>query len=266
MIFYFTGTGNSLYAAQRLGTVFGENLVNITEAVKRDECSYELEPGEMAGFVFPVYFYGIPVIVDDFIRKLSLHGRGEPYIYAVLTCGGSILGADRMFFNKLGRRGYKVAGSFSLVMPDNYLLLYSPAPLNQQNRILTAADERLEQIGEFIRDRNGKAVSSGVLAGAGSRFMYLFYRYGRRTKKFYADSDCTGCGLCEIICPVRAIELKEGKGMKKPEWTKERCVHCLACINRCPAAAIQYGRGTGKRRRYMNPILRRNKSTPDQAK
>lgn len=36
MIFYFTGTGNSLYAAKKL-LVDGERLINIAEAIKNIE-------------------------------------------------------------------------------------------------------------------------------------------------------------------------------------------------------------------------------------
>ena len=67
MIFYFSATGNSQYIAQRLAEVTGETLVSITEC---------LLPGERVGFVTPVYFFGLPSIVSEFIRNLDLCVRG----------------------------------------------------------------------------------------------------------------------------------------------------------------------------------------------
>ena len=58
MIFYFTGTGNSLYAAQKLADG-GEEIVSIVEALRSKTFHYTLKEGEKLGFVFPVYFYTV---------------------------------------------------------------------------------------------------------------------------------------------------------------------------------------------------------------
>ena len=69
MIFYFSATGNSQYIAQRLAEVTGETLVSITECLKNHKYTWELLPGERVGFVTPVYFFGLPSIVSEFIRS-----------------------------------------------------------------------------------------------------------------------------------------------------------------------------------------------------
>ena len=55
MIFYFTGTGNSLYAAQKLADD-GEKIVSIVDALRSKTFHYTLKDNEPLGFVFPVYF------------------------------------------------------------------------------------------------------------------------------------------------------------------------------------------------------------------
>jgi ferredoxin len=64
-------------------------------------------------------------------------------------------------------------------------------------------------------------------------------RFGKRVEsqfEFYADSTCTGCGLCETICLADKIVLVDAK----PSWPQaSTCYSCFACLNYCPQQAIQ---------------------------
>ena len=67
MILYFSGTGNSLYAARRLAELTGDDvrpLLSLRET--------PLEKGaEAVGIVFPVYAWGMPRIVERVLRKAA---------------------------------------------------------------------------------------------------------------------------------------------------------------------------------------------------
>ena len=52
-------------------------------------------------------------------------------------------------------------------------------------------------------------------------------------KAFCADDSCSGCGICEQVCPVQNIKMIGGR----PEW-QNRCENCLACYNWCPKQSI----------------------------
>lgn len=69
-------------------------------------------------------------------------------------------------------------------------------------------------------------------------------------KLFLAKDNCTACGVCEKICSVKNIEIKNGK----PSW-KNSCEQCMACIQYCPNGAIEYGEKTIGRKRYNNPNI-----------
>ena len=71
MIFYFTGTGNSLMAA-KAAAVEGERLINMADAKKKKDFRYELRDSERVGFVFSVYCYTLPDVVLDFVRSLDI--------------------------------------------------------------------------------------------------------------------------------------------------------------------------------------------------
>ena len=58
MIFYFTGTGNSLFAARTLAHD-GEDVISMIDAVRGKAFRYTLKENEPLGFVFPVYFYTV---------------------------------------------------------------------------------------------------------------------------------------------------------------------------------------------------------------
>ena len=71
MIFYFSGTGNTRWAAQQLADATGERLLFIPEELK-GKCEYTLAPDERIGFCFPVHGWQPPAIVRRFIRKLTV--------------------------------------------------------------------------------------------------------------------------------------------------------------------------------------------------
>ena len=71
MIFYFSGTGNTRWAAQKVAEATGDRLLFIPDELKGD-CSYSLVPHEAVGFCFPVHGWQPPHIVREFIRRLKL--------------------------------------------------------------------------------------------------------------------------------------------------------------------------------------------------
>ena len=64
MIFYFTGTGNSLYVAKQLE----EHPVSIPQIIRRPDLDFS---ADRIGIVAPVYGHEVPPMVKDFLKKAS---------------------------------------------------------------------------------------------------------------------------------------------------------------------------------------------------
>ena len=87
MIFYFSGTGNSKWIAEQLADRLKEQLIFIPETMRNAIFDYEMADKEKIGFVFPVYSWGPPPIVLQFIEQLNLQRYDKQYLFFVCSCG-----------------------------------------------------------------------------------------------------------------------------------------------------------------------------------
>ncbi|HWQ78210.1 MAG TPA: EFR1 family ferrodoxin [Anaerovoracaceae bacterium] len=253
MIFYFTGTGNSLYAAGKIAEAQGDRMYSIARLMDQQKKAfhYNFNENELLGFVFPIYAWGPPGIVLDFISKLDV--SGYPYVFSLNTCGDEEGKTPKVIRKALAAKGLALAGSFSIRMPNNYILEgFDVDPKDVEAEKLKAAELMLAEINTTIgqRKKNVYLTLPGKHATLKTTFANpMFNRFAMNTRHYSADDSCTRCGLCEQICPVHTIRITD-----KPVWGKA-CTYCMACINRCPVRAIQYGKGTAKKGRYSHPDL-----------
>jgi ferredoxin len=208
--------------------------------------------GQTVGLVFPVYDWNMPTIVERFIKKLDM--GGVSYIFAVATCnflpGGALDRLDLL----LREKGKKLSGGFVIRMPGNYLRFYGANPQSIQRWKFRQKDAAVKRI--------AKLVSSGREAGIqhpGLLFDRLFssklykeqYVVNQCDHNFSLNLDkCTGCGICQKVCPVGNIDCVHGV----PQW-RHGCEQCYACIQLCPKEAIQCTKSTQRRKRYKNPQI-----------
>jgi heterodisulfide reductase subunit A len=55
---------------------------------------------------------------------------------------------------------------------------------------------------------------------------------------------CFGCGVCEQVCPYKAIRMRKVEKRKRADVIAAACKGCGICASYCPAAAVTMGRFT----------------------
>ncbi len=247
MIFYFSATGNSQYAAEKIAASTGDRLISIGQALRDEHFDFDITKDAYLGFVIPTFAWTLPGAVAKFIELLTLTGYANQYVYGVFTCGESSGSESAALNTILKANAIKLNNSFDLVMPDNFIVwsdVPSPARLDV---ILKNADKALDKIVESIITRKPGTIDAGI-----PKDLYMPIQEistARKTSKFYADDKCTICGVCLELCPMRCIKAND---TGHPVW-EGPCTMCLSCLHRCPAQAIQYGKDTQKKGRYVNP-------------
>lgn len=246
IIFYFSGTGNSLQVA----TDIAEKLEEC-EVVNLAKFSTEMVVNaKRIGIVFPVYFWGIPNIIGKFLSEIKL--AGNPYIFAVATCG-NVAGASLVQIDDLLKvKNQKLYSGFIIKMPENYIIYYDADSKEKQQKRFHDEKEKVSYISQIMISKKeipfekskyvidtlfGKTLNNAVVRKFPSKDIH-----------FTVNDKCTGCGKCEKVCSVNNLKITNNK----PTWN-HHCEFCLGCIQNCPVNAIDYGNKTQKRKRYINP-------------
>jgi hypothetical protein len=151
-LYYFSGTGNSLRVARDLAEALGDtDVVAIPQAIHHPA----LPPVDRVGFVFPVYAWGLPLIVARFCQQFQ--APASTYCFGVATCGGSAGGTLAQLERLLAAQGLTLALGAVLRMPGNYTPLYGAQSDNTQRKLFNRVKTRIPELAADIRaGRTGK--------------------------------------------------------------------------------------------------------------
>ena len=53
---------------------------------------------------------------------------------------------------------------------------------------------------------------------------------------------CCGCGICEAVCPEKAVSIREDafRGLLLPRVDENLCIHCGLCLRVCPGLSVDF--------------------------
>ena len=246
-IYYFSGTGNSLFVAKKIKERIEDcDLISIPSVIKNESFTEEV-----MGIVCPIYMYNAPYVVVDFISRI----KKADYIFFVFAGGGGPGTAFKVLTKTFNSRGLKLSALFSITMPSNYTP-FGATPEDKEKELLGRIDTAVDDIVKTVKDRKIHIAKSNTSFFNSYIHPGLLYQLGYKhiremAKSFYTDDNCNGCSICQKVCPVKNIEMKD----KKPVWN-DKCQQCYACLQWCPNESIQYCKKTAGIKRYHNPYIK----------
>lgn len=235
-IFYFTSTGNSLYVARRLGG----DLYSVPKILKEGEREFS---ADSIGLVFPCYFMGTPNIVDKFLDRVTLKSN---YIFALITYGNFAAAASNHILQQAENHGIQLSYINKILMVDNYLPLFDmKSQINEKEE--KSIEVNLKKIIDDIQSRKSNIKKKNIFLRGITCLAQLYYRFLLRNAdtRFEIEDSCDGCGICEKVCPVDNITVRD-----KPDYGGG-CEFCLACAHNCPQRAVRV-KGEKSRARFRN--------------
>lgn len=246
-IYYFSGTGNSLYVAQEIQKKIPDTkLIPIVSLLHQEVIQTK---GKRVGIIFPVYALTIPIPVKWFLKKLDI--SSAEYVFAVATRLGIVFKEFKRIDKILKKKNSGLNSHFVLNMYSNDVKVedYRSPKEAEISKLEIIVQNKLDKIINIILNQiTCKEKDFDFLIGLPynpilNYFLEKFIvscmtvsEYIGGVKYFCTDSKCTGCGVCEKVCLSGKIKMCDNK----PMWQKKvLCYMCYACINYCPVNSIQ---------------------------
>jgi len=258
LIYYFTGTGNSLFVAKELAKAADAELLPATGVKKGNEIT-----ADTIGIVFPVYMFNAPHLIYSLVQQIT----SCSYCYIVVTMGGRPGHVTEKVAEQLSKKGCTLSASFYFVMPGNYIPWNGAITDSKQKEANSDAKEKVLQIAKIVQARTSHHDTKKTLRqDINYKIPFMFRFFPTPIGQFFCDmgfkyiptmdasftvsSSCNGCAICSKVCPVHNIIMTDDK----PSWN-HHCEQCLACLQWCPQMAIEYGKKSVGKKHYHHPDI-----------
>ncbi|WKY46169.1 EFR1 family ferrodoxin [Eubacteriaceae bacterium ES2] len=224
MLFYFTGTGNSLYVAKQIN----ETPISIPQIIKQGKLLFK---DDRIGIVTPVYGHEVPPMVKEFIQRATFDTE---YFYLVLTYGFRHGGAAELAKNLCNECGIKPSYINTILMVDNWLPAFD---MSEEILLDKNIDRQIHEIVEDIKStrqmisqvtESDREVHQQFLAGISQMPTDAWQHL------LVVGDKCNGCGICTMVCPSSSMKMVNEKAVP----ISGNCQTCLACAHACPQKAI----------------------------
>jgi formate hydrogenlyase subunit 6/NADH:ubiquinone oxidoreductase subunit I len=256
-IYFYSGTGNSFRVAKWLHETASDYELHTTlQSIESSNPQEDLQASseQLVAFTFPTHAITAPWYL---IKKIASWPRKKG-AHAICISTKAV-----SFFKKwylpgisgsayfiiallLMLKGYKIRGLLSVSMPSNWTVMHpsskrqtidtvlKKAHLQTQNMLRTVLfNQSFYDLKNFIPE-----LCWGII---GLPFSILYLTLGRfyLSKLFFANINCTGCGLCTQLCPVHSIQVRnKNQQVQRPFW-KYTCQSCMRCVAFCPRNCVE---------------------------
>lgn len=255
IIYYFSGTGNSLRAAMKIAEeIGGAEIIS----VRSNPENVSAKDAALVGFVSPVYEWDMPGLMKDFVKKLKINSNA--YVFMVATYVAIHGKCFETMEGLLSKKGIGLHYGYALRCVASQCTAYSPFP--PEKIMLPLMERGIKKISREISVRKNRAyphmsmITRWLYPKLMTPYMEVEHEYD---KGFYTDDRCLSCSTCVKVCPTQNIVMEDNR----PVWN-HRCHGCMACVAYCPTKAIQFK--TPQAYEQLGTIISKRLSLPDKRK
>lgn len=234
MIYYFSGTGNTLLIARKMKEAFENQKYFVTLKKISISEAVELEDDCHLGIVVPVAIQSTFPIVWDFIDRLPEGNRRQVFLADTMeTFSGGIVGPMK---KSLEAKGYRCIGAYEFKMATSMQTTEKKAEMGKEkNKIALLKAEKYVQslINEKTKWKRIPVLSDAMRSISKGRSIWK-----KTSESIRIDHTlCTKCRMCEKYCPVNAIQLTD----QHMKIQHKKCISCMRCVNYCSQNAFTLG-------------------------
>jgi len=261
LILYFSGTGNTRHIAELFGQKMDADCHSIEETA--DFCAL-INAHDTITFCYPIYGSRVPRIMREFVAAQMVALKNKQLVIFVTQLIFSSDGA-RVLCDLFPPDHIEVIYAEHFFMPNNvcnFALLRKTSAKSIRRR-LKNAEKKMERVCRdievgIVKKRGFSPVARllGKVQGVSWQGDSVSVRPKagsmdeRASRSINISADCTLCGICVEMCPMRNLEIGDALGRNDRQDLagageeakilkhKNNCTVCYRCINRCPQRAI----------------------------
>lgn len=255
---YLSGTGNTKHCMEKLVKGLDANASVIPIESKLAVSAIRENRDVILGY--PTQYSNAPLMVRDFIKEHADLWKGKN-VFCVATMGlfsGDGAGCTARLLKKYGAN---ILGGLHLHMPDSVCDSKALKKSKDENlKIIELTDLKIDNT--ILQIKAGTYPKEGLgplyhLAGLFGQRLWFYSKSTHYARNLKISDACIGCGLCERLCPMHNIYMKDNK-----PHTKGQCTRCYRCISSCPKQAITLlGNKVVEQCQYKNYVTNKEKSS-----
>ena len=241
---YFSATGNTEYIAK----LFSHQMDAKCLSIEADtNFTQEIKAHDTIAFCYPIYASRVPRIMREFAAKHMSDLSGKKIIIFITQMIFSGDGA-RVFTDMFWDDTIEVIYAEHFNMPHNtgnIPIFWKPSDKAIKKRVKKTNTKMMQvckNIKKGIVKKRGFSRFSQILGniqgkpwqGSSKEISASSFTVENKAKNgVKIHKNCTTCGLCVKICPMKNL-INDGDKIKQ----NSNCTVCYRCVNLCPAKAI----------------------------
>ncbi|NLM36264.1 MAG: (Fe-S)-binding protein [Clostridiales bacterium] len=237
VIYYFSGTGNTKWVADKFKMYFDKYEIDL-DTINLEKVSWVENQYDFFIIGTPIYFDNTPRIINKFAEALpEATSKINCIVFATNTWGNSA--ALDLLGKLIKNKGYNLISQVNIIMPPNLKFKNGVNVFVDKTSIkimARAANKIKSVVKDFLLERTCiENTPMTQIYIKKIKDMVSSYNRVNLVKYLKCTDDCTSCGKCLRNCPCSNITLDNGKVV-----FHSNCVTCMRCMCICPQEAITF--------------------------